>query len=145
MTMPRLDAEREAFDPEREPRGFAFPFRIDAAAGRVAWAEGREKLRDNLRQLLETNPGERAMRRGSGGGLRDLVNDPHDEVLRTLAQHQVWRAIADAEPRIEVQRVLADADRTDAARSTLLVNVAYRVRRTHQSDLATLDLRVGGS
>jgi phage baseplate assembly protein W len=144
MTGPRLDPEREVRDPEREPRGLAYPFRIDPMGGGVAWAEGREKLRDNLMHLLQTNPGERAMVRTYGGGLRDLVQDPNDDVLRALAQHRIGRAIADAEPRIELQVVSVDADRTDAARATLVASIAYRVRRTHQADLATLNLRVGG-
>jgi phage baseplate assembly protein W len=144
MTTPRLDPERTVHDPEREPRGFAFPFRIDPIAGGVAWAEGREKLRDNVMHILQTNPGERAMRRDYGGGLRDLVQDPHDEVLLALAQHRITRALADGEPRVQIQQVNIGAG-TDEAKATLVAEIAYQVRRTHQSDLATLNLRLGGA
>src|SRR3982751_6131548 len=105
MTAPRLDPARTVEDPDREPRGIAFPFRIDELGGGVVMAEGSEKLRDNVMQLLQTNPGERVMRRSYGGGLRDLVQDPNDDVLRALAQHRIGRAITENEPRIRVQNV----------------------------------------
>ena len=149
MTAPRLDPARVVQDPDREPRGFAFPFRIASASaggsGGVAWAEGREKLRDNLLQLLHTNPGERVMRRGYGGGLRDLVQDPNDEVLRALAQHRIGKAVADTEPRIALQRVLVQPDGNDAGRATLLAELSYEVRRTHQAGTMTLSLGVGAA
>ena len=149
MTAPRLDPARAVQDPDREPRGFAFPFRVASAAaggsGGVAWAEGREKLRDNLLQLLQTNPGERVMRRSYGGGLRDLVQDPNDDVLRALAQHRIGRAIAETEPRIALQRVLVQGDASDPGRATLLAELMYEVRRTHQAGTMTLSLGFGGS
>jgi phage baseplate assembly protein W len=144
MTTPRLDPERTVRDPDREPSGFAFPFRVEPLTGGVAWAEGREKLRDNVMHLLQTNPGERAMRRDYGGGLRDLVQDPHDDVLVALAQHRISRALIDGEPRIQVQHVSIGAG-TDDAKATLVAEIAYNVRRTHQSDLTTMTLRLGGS
>ena len=143
MTIPRLDPEREVHDPEREPRGFGFPFRIDPIGGGVTWAEGREKLRSNLMHLIQTNPGERTMRRDYGAGLRDLVHDPNDEVLRALVQHRIGRALAEAEPRIQVQSVVVSPSATDQSGSTLVAEISYRPRRTHQSDLTTLTLRLG--
>lgn len=144
MTAPRIDPQREVQDPEREPRGFGFPFRIDPISGGVTWAEGREKLRANVMHLLQTNPGERTMRRDYGAGLRDLVHDPNDDVLRALAQHRIGRALAEAEPRIQIQSVVVAPSPSDQARATLVAEIAYRARRTHQSDLTTLTLRLGG-
>jgi phage baseplate assembly protein W len=144
MTAPRLDPALTVRDPEREPRGFAFPFRLDPLGGGVAWAEGKEKLRDNVMQLLQTNPGERVMRRDYGGGLRDLVQDPNDEVLVALAQHRISRALVEGEPRIQVQQVSIGAGGDDA-RATLMAQIAYNVRRSHQSDLSTMTLRLGGT
>lgn len=145
MTAPRIDPEREVRDPEREPRGFAFPFHIDPVSGGVSAAEGLGKLRANLMHLLQTNPGERVMRRDYGAGLRDLVHDPNDDVLRALAQHRIGRAIADAEPRLQVQSVTTGTLPGDETGSTLVAHIAYRIRRTHQSDLTTLNLKLGGT
>ncbi len=149
MTAPRLDPARAVHDPDREPRGFAFPFRISPASeggtGGVVWAEGREKLRDNLMQLLHTNPGERLMRRAYGGGLRDLVHDPNDDVLRALAQHRIGKAVAETEPRIQLLRVDVQAERSDPGRATLVAELLYEARRTHQPGLITLPLGAGGA
>lgn len=149
MTAPRLDPQRTALAPDREPRGFAFPFRIslasDGGTGGVAWAEGRDKLRDNVMQLLQTNPGERVMRRTYGGGLRDLVQDPNDDVLRALAQHRIGKAVAEAEPRILLQRVSVDQDQSDAGMATVVAELTYEVRRTHQPGLMTVPLGTGAA
>jgi uncharacterized protein len=140
MTAPRLDPARTIEDPDREPRGIAFPFRIDELSGGVVLAEGSEKLRDNVMQLLQTNPGERVMRRAYGGGLRDLVQDPNDDVLRALAQHRIGKAITETEPRIRVQGINVVADPSDPARATMVAELAYEVRRSHQPGLMTLPL-----
>jgi uncharacterized protein len=144
MTAPRLDPARAVLDPEREPRGFAFPFRIDQQTGRVVWAEGPAKLHDNVLQLLQTNPGERVMRRTYGGGLRDLVQDPNDDALRALAQYRIGKAITEHEPRIRPQRVTVQADPVDPAHATLVAEVAYEIRRSHQAGLMKLSLGAGG-
>lgn len=149
MTAPRVDPARAVQAPDREPRGFAFPFRVASVAeggtGGVVWSEGQEKLRDNLLQLLHTSPGERVMRRAYGGGLRDLVHDPNDEVLRALAEHRIGKAVAETEPRIQLQRVVVQADRDDPGHATLVAELTYQVRRTHQPGLITLPLGGGGA
>src|SRR4051794_9553374 len=140
MTAPRLDPALTVQAPDREPRGIAFPFRIDELSGGVAWAEGSDKLRDNVMQLLQVNPGERVMRRSYGGGLRDLVQDPNDDVLRALAQHRIGKAITETEPRIQLKGVTVVTEESDPARATLVAEVAYEVRRSHQPGLMTLPL-----
>jgi Bacteriophage baseplate protein W len=145
MTTPRLDPARTIQDPNREPRGFAFPFRFDPLSGGIAWAEGPAKLHDNVMHLLQTNPGERVMRRTYGGGLRDLVQDPNDDVLRALAQHRIGKAIADHEPRIRPLRITVQPDDADAGHAGVLVEIAYEVRRSHQQGLMTVSLGAGGA
>lgn len=145
MTAPHLDPTRAIQDPDREPRGFAFPFRVDPLGGGIAWAEGAEKLHDNVMQLLQTNPGERVMRRSYGAGLRDLVQDPNDDTLRALAQHRIGKALADQEPRIRAQRVVVQSDDRDAAGAGVLVEIAYEVRRSHQQGLMRVPLGGGAS
>ena len=145
MTGPRLDPARAVLDPNREPRGFAFPFRFDALSGGIAWAEGADKLHDNVMHLLQTNPGERVMRRSYGGGLRDLVQDPNDDVLQALAQHRIGQAIAEQEPRIRPLRIAVHADDADAGRVGVLAEIAYEIRRSHQQGLMKIALGAGGA
>jgi phage baseplate assembly protein W len=82
--------------------GPAFPFRIDPATGGVAWATGRDKLRQNVRLVLATRAGERPMLRDYGTRLHSLVHDPNDEVLAELARTQAQQALLQFEPRVLV-------------------------------------------
>ncbi len=86
------------------PRGFAFPFHIDGTGG-VGQVEGPEKIRDNVVQILLTALGERAMRRDYGTGLRHLLQEPMSDALFSVVQHQVAKALARWEPRVEVADV----------------------------------------
>src|SRR5262249_27070386 len=116
-------------------RGFAFPFRIDAATGRVATADGDDKLRQNLVHLILTAAGERVMRREYGAGLRSLVHDPNDDALRVIAAHQIQQAIEAYEPRVELRRLDVTQDG-----ATLLVRLEYAVRRTGRLGAVTVPI-----
>src|SRR6266545_1435925 len=88
--------------------GFAFPFRLTAETEPrrgVAMASGRDKLRQNIVQLLLTDIGERVMRRGYGGGLRQLVHDPNNDALRAIVQHQLSKAVSQWEPHAQLLQV----------------------------------------
>jgi phage baseplate assembly protein W len=82
--------------------GVAFPFAIDPATGRVAWAFGSDKLRQNVRLILGTRYGERPMLREFGTRLHSLVHDPNDDVMVELLRTQAQNALLQFEPRILV-------------------------------------------
>lgn len=140
-----------------EPRGFAFPFRIEREGG-VAAEVGVEKLRDNVVHVLFTSLGERVMRRDYGAGLRQLVHDPINDALLSVVQHQVIRAIAQSEPRVEVTDVRVAAHRHGSATATegvgtlggeppgdaVVVEVEFRVRATGQPVSLSVPVRLGG-
>lgn len=116
--------------------GFSIPFRIEG--GRVARAEGAEKLKENLVHLLLTGIGERLMLREYGGGLRQLVHDPNNDALRAIVQHQVARSIARWEPRVAVQSV-----EVSQQGATLVVTLRYSLPATGQADQVQVPLQVG--
>lgn len=123
----------------KEPQlhGFSIPFRVDPATGGIARQSGDEKLKENIVHILSTRIGERVMRRNYGAGLHDLVHDPNNDALRALAQHQIAKAIAEWEPRVQVQRIdIAQAD------GTMFIEVWYVVRRTAQAERVVFPLSV---
>jgi len=134
-------------------RGFALPFRI-GADGAVAAEAGAEKLRDNVVQILLTGLGERVMRREYGAGLRQLVHDPINDALLSVLQHQVVKAIATGEPRVEVGAVRVAAHGTGAGRGATLadepigdavvVEVEYTIRATQQPVSLSVPVGLGG-
>jgi phage baseplate assembly protein W len=82
--------------------GPAYPFRIDSTSGKVAWAQGSDKLRQNIQLILGTRFGERPMLRSFGTRIHSLIHDPNDNVLAELLQTQAQQAILQFEPRVLV-------------------------------------------
>jgi uncharacterized protein len=107
--------------------GFAFPFRIDPATGGVQTQSDDDKLRANIVQIIMTNIGERVMRRGYGTSLRNLAQDPNNQVLWSIIQHQIGKSVGLLEPRVMLQQ-LTVSSASDPA--TVLVNVRYVIRAT---------------
>jgi uncharacterized protein len=120
-------------------RGFAFPFRIDPDTGRVATSVDDEKLRENIVHVLMTGIGERVMRRGHGGGLQQLVQDPNNQILRGIVQHQIARSLGQLEPRIVLQEVRIVQDGAE-----LQLRLRYLVRSTRQTQTFTVPVGPGG-
>lgn len=74
-------------------RHLAFPFRI-ADDGRTATPGSPEDhVRDELVQLILTNPGERPFLPEFGGGVRKLVFEPASDVLRGMTKARLTQAI----------------------------------------------------
>lgn len=109
-------------------KGFAFPFAIDPATGGVRAMADDDKLRANIVHIIMTNVGERIMRRGYGGGVRQLVQDPNDQVLWTLVQHQIGKSVGQLEPRVLLQQLTVSRSEVDDAE--IVIHVRYVVRRT---------------
>lgn len=122
--------------------GFAFPFQIETGSDvkpQVKRETDDEKLRANLVHILLTNVGERVMRRGYGGGLRALLQDPSNEALWAIVQHQIAKSLGVLEPRVLVQAVtLTQAD----GGSTLSITLHYLIRTTQQA--GALSVPIGG-
>jgi uncharacterized protein len=109
-------------------RGWAHPLAL-APGGDVAEAAGAEDIRQSLRIILGTAPGERIMRLDFGCGLRDLVFEPANTTTAALARHRVERALIEWEPRIDVLGVTVTTEGSPRAR--LLISIDYRVRATN--------------
>ncbi len=84
-------------------RGWSFPVTA-LAAGRIAFADGPEKVAQSIRLILDTEPGERIMRPTFGCGLRRYLMAPNTNATRALIQHDVELALTPWEPRIQRAR-----------------------------------------
>lgn len=107
--------------------GWAFPVRPDAT-GEAVPATDEESIRQAVRIILGTSPGERVMRPDFGAGLQALVFEPIDSNTMALARYHVEQALIAWEPRIDSLQVAVSADRP-AGR--LLIEIRYRVRATN--------------
>ena len=109
-------------------RGWAFPVRV-GDDGRIAVAEGDEKVRQSVWLILATAEGERPMLDGFGCGIHDLVFQPNTPQLHGVVQATVREALMRWEPRIDVLEVHVDAPADEP--SLLLIRVDYRIRENN--------------
>jgi phage baseplate assembly protein W len=107
--------------------GITFPFGVDAH-GHMAMHRLEDQVRQSIALILRTAKGERVMRPDFGSGLHKLVFEPMTPTTFARVQHEVREALIRFEPRIEVNRVEVTVDPHQGSR--LLINIAYRVRRT---------------
>jgi phage baseplate assembly protein W len=107
--------------------GWAFPVRLDAT-GDVALVSHEEDVRQSVLLILETEPGERAMRPDFGAGLRALAFEPMNTTTMALARHRVQTALIDWEPRIDSIAVAVTALPPEGR---LTIDIRYRVRSTN--------------
>jgi uncharacterized protein len=108
-------------------RGWAFPVELDPV-GDVGLVSFEEDVRQSVRIILETNPGERVMRPDFGAGLQALVFEPINVTTAALVRHRVERALVLWEPRIDVLSVRVTAV---PAAARLDIAIDYRVRATN--------------
>jgi len=108
-------------------QGWAFPLKLDAS-GDFAMTSDEEDIRQAIRIILSTKPGERAMRPDFGAGLDVLVFEPINNTTCALARQRVEQALVNWEPRIDSITVQVTPD-PQAAR--LMIDIAYRVRNTN--------------
>jgi phage baseplate assembly protein W len=109
-------------------RGWGFPIAI-GPDDEINMVADEEDIRQAIRIILETDPGERVMRPDFGAGLRALVFEPINTSTMALVEQRVRSALVAWEPRIEVQQVEVSATR--AALGVLDIRIDYTVRTTN--------------
>src|SRR3954467_5075051 len=112
-------------------RGWAMPVELDPRTGRVASVAYEDDIRQSIRIILETAPGERVMRPNFGCGIHELVFAAIDSTMIQRIISEVQEALRRCEARIDVLGVVVAEEPTQQGK--LLVEVEYRVRRTNQT------------
>jgi phage baseplate assembly protein W len=123
-----------AAQPDRLGQGLSFPPRV-GADGRLAWSAGEDNVREMIRVILMTEPGERMMREDFGGGLRRFLFEPNTVVTRQAIQNTVTQSIARWEPRVAVDEVSVDPDGADPRQ----VNISVQFRLVATQGTGSID------
>lgn len=113
-------------------QGWAFPFRIEPATGRVASALEEADIQQSIRIILGTAKGERVMRPDFGCGIHDMVFSVVDMAAIAQIQRDVTVALRAYEARIDL--IAVTIDRSMLSDGHLDVSIDYRVRTTNQPD-----------
>src|SRR5262245_28655533 len=119
----------------------SFPPRV-AADGRIAWSADEDNVRESVRVILLTEPGERLMREEFGCGLRRFLFEPNTPTTRELIRERVTAAITRWEPRVTVDDVVASASSDDARLVEILV--LFRLVATQAPGRLSLTLQLEG-
>ncbi len=108
--------------------GWAFPLRTDAT-GAIALVTREREVRESIRLVLGTTPGERAMRPEFGCAIADQVFAGADATTAGRIAYEVRRALDRWEPRIDVVEVGISFDGGDSG--IIYVDVRYTIRGTN--------------
>jgi uncharacterized protein len=110
-------------------RHLAFPFRV-GADGRMRQVQALEEhVRDELVQLILTNPGERLFLTEFGGGVRRLVFENIDETTGSVVKAVLTNAIS----RWLAARVTLESLEVIVENETIDVDLKYRIAGTGDS------------
>lgn len=126
MNTDNPDVERKDF----LGRGWSFPVAIDPRTGLVASVAYEEDIRQSILIILETAPGERAMRPNFGCGIHEMVFTAVDSTAIQRIKSLIEEALRRCEARIEVLGITVDEAATSEGK--LLIELEYRVRKTNQ-------------
>lgn len=121
-------SEPVTYDASFVGRGFAWPMRVDHT-GSIKLTDSADDLDNSIRIVLVTAPGERLMRPQFGCRIWELLFEPVTPNLLGLIAEAVRDALAQWEPRIEVDAVTPVPDENDGA--LVRVHIDYRVRDTN--------------
>jgi uncharacterized protein len=116
-------------------RGLSFPPRI-GAGGRLAWSSDEDNIRESIRVILLTEPGERLMREDFGCGLRRFLFEPNTPTTRALIRDRVQRAVSRWERRVSVEDVLVEEDPSDER----MISISIQFRQVATGSAGHLDL-----
>lgn len=112
--------------------GWSFPVALDPIGGDISLAAYARDVKEAIRIILHTSPGERVMRANFGCGIRDMQFEEISAAIVVAAESRIRDALTVYEPRIELLGVTVDP--FQALNGMLLITVDYRVRRTNQTD-----------
>lgn len=112
--------------------GWTFPPTFSASQSTVVMAPGAADIKDSLRVLFGTIPGERQMVPTYGCELWRMVFGTLNTTLITQIDNAVRTAVLNWEPRIDVDEVIVQE--APGPEGMVTVNVAYTIRRTNTRD-----------
>lgn len=127
-SLPARAGQPASYDASFVGRGFAWPMVVDHT-GSIKLTDSAEDIDRSIRIVLVTAPGERLMRPQFGCRIWDLLFEPVTPNLLGLIAEAVRDALAQWEPRIDLDAVTPVPDPKDTA--LVRVHIDYRVRATN--------------
>ena len=120
------------------PHIMSWPLEGIDAEGRLAYSRDDDSIREVIRNILLTRPGERLRRPAFGAGITEFIHMNNNVTTRKLLADVVHKSIQQWEPRVVVESVeaLPDSQRL----STVHLVIRYRMRHTRSTSQLELSL-----
>jgi len=98
-------------------------------------------VRDSIRIILTTRPGEQLMQPLFGAGLQNFLDEGNTVAIRRQIQSAITSCLETYEARIAVDNV--EVETVDGAPSHIHVQIFYRLLRTNQSQQVGVTMQGG--
>ena len=108
--------------------GWKFPIRVNKSGG-LSYSKHEQDIEESIWIILGTAKGERLMLPKFGCGIHDLVFAPINPTTIGDVEYYVSDALAQWEPRIEVQNIEVKQDTEEA--NKLLIRIHYKILSTN--------------
>jgi uncharacterized protein len=122
-------------------QGMAFPPRVQPD-GSITWSSGEDNIRESMRIVLMTEPGERLYLPQFGAGLGRFLFEPNIVTTHTLIAERITDALARWEARIRVEAVDVLPDRNDP--QAAVATITYRLVATQARVSLSVPVAGGG-
>jgi hypothetical protein len=110
--------------------------------GRLSYPTLEESVRQSIKIILQTNPGERVMQPGYGGGLERYLHEPNTLTTRRRIRDLITTSLERWESRILLDRV--DVWEVEQRPDTVRIEIVYRLRRTNRAQQMGITLELEG-
>jgi phage baseplate assembly protein W len=125
----------------RHPIGFPLLTGPDET-GTWAWPGLEQSVRDSLRAILMTRPGEWLLHRQRGVGLVDYLQRPNTVETRKDLRDRIQQEVGLLEKRITLDAV--DLRATGERENEITITLRYRILRTGRAETQTVTLTLSG-
>ena len=115
---------------------------VPDAAGRLHYPTLAQSVRQSIKIILQTRPGERIMRPGYGGGLERYLHEPNNLTTRRQIRDLIAASLERWEPRIILDRV--DVWDVEERPDSVRIEIVYRLRRSNTAQQMGITMELEG-
>ena len=113
--------------PQHSPVGWPL-LPLPDAHGQLSYPTLEQSIRQSIRVILSTRPGEQLMRPRFGAGLDQFLHEQNTLTIRRRIRDLIAESLAQWEPRIIVDRI--DVAEVPDRPTSIRVEIAYRLARS---------------
>lgn len=122
------------------PQVVSWPLEGVDENGRLSFTRDDQSVREVIRNILLTRPGERLMRPQFGAGLLDFIHQPNNQTTRNVMSNVIRKAIEQWETRVQVESVQVLPDQSNL--SVVQVLIRYQMRYSGQLNQLSFGLQL---